>query len=166
MDAERADCRSHWRRLAAATIALALAIAAGSLACTDRSRSVVRLPVPETEWVGVASETRPGIWLSPGDSVRWSLPAGPARRLAGGYASLLAGDPPGRLQIRIAGEERAPRPTRLELSADPARWHGFSVELPKTGAPAELELAYENGDAGPTTRSIFLSEREREVDRG
>ena len=46
--------------------------------------------VPETEWVGVASETRPGVWLSPGDSVRWSLPAGPARRL-GREGSAFAG---------------------------------------------------------------------------
>jgi len=164
MDAERAHPRSRRRRRAAAvTLALALGVAAGSLACMDRSRRVVRLPVPETEWVGVASETRPGVWLSPGDSVRWSLPAGPARRLAGGYASLLAGDAPGRLQIRIAGAERAPRPDVLELSADPARWHEFSVELPKTGAPAELEVAYENGGAGPATRSIFLSEPSLEV---
>ena len=85
----------------------------------------------------------------PGDSVRWSLPAGPARRLAGGYASLLAGDPAGKLRIRVAGAERAARPGLLELSADPARWHGFSVELPKIGAPAELELAYEAGERRP-----------------
>jgi len=162
MDAERAHRRSRRRRRAAA-VTLALVVAAGSLACADRSRRVVRLPVPETEWVGVASETRPGVWLSPGDSVRWSLPAGPARRLAGGYASLLAGDPAGKLRIRVTGSERAARPGNLELSADPARWHGFSVELPKIGAPAELELVYVSGDAGSPTRSIFLSEPSLEV---
>lgn len=134
-----------------------LALAAFSLACGERSRRVVRLAVPETEWVGVASETRPGAWLSPGDAVRWSLPAGPARRLSGAYASLLAGDPAGSLALRISGGEPPARPG-LSLSADPSRWHEFSLELPATGSPAELALTYENAARGAKSRSIFLAE--------
>ena len=134
---------------------IAVALAALTLACEGRSRRVVRLPVPEAEPIAVASETRPGIWLSPGDSVRWSLPAGPARRLDGAYASLLAGDPPGSLRIRVSG---ADRPESVAVSADWERWHAFSVELPRSRAPRELELAYENDGPGAVPRSIFLAE--------
>jgi arylsulfatase A-like enzyme len=138
--------------------AVPLALATVSLACGYRSGKVVRLPVPEAERVGVASETRPGVWLAPGDAVRWSLPAGPARRLTGSYASLLVGDPAGNLRIRLAGAERPARPSRLPLSADPARWHLFSVVLPRSDAPVELELAYVNDEPAARTHSLFLAE--------
>jgi arylsulfatase A-like enzyme len=131
-------------------------MAGAALGCGDGSRKVVRLPfaVDGTERIAVASETRPGVWLSPGDSVRWSLPEGLPRRLAGAYASLLAGDPPGTLRIRFAG---ADLPART-FSADPTRWHAFTVDLPGRRAPAELELAYENDAPGAPRRSIFLTE--------
>jgi arylsulfatase A-like enzyme len=146
--------RARRRARSAAIIGLA----ALALSCGDRSRKVVRLPVPEAERVGVASETRPGVWLSPGDSVRWTLPAGAGRRLSGAYASLLAGDPPGGLRVRIRGAARPARPDRVALSVDPSRWHAFSVDLPKSDAPLELELAYENEGPEAGQRSVFLAE--------
>ncbi len=136
----------------------ALALAAGTLACGDRSRHVVRLSVPETEWIGVASETRPGCWLSPGDAVRWTLPPGPSRRLEGSYASVLAGDPAGSLRVAVTARGGSARETILPLSPSPADWHAWSLDLPETTAPEELEVAYRaDGPASPG-RSLFLTE--------
>jgi arylsulfatase A-like enzyme len=157
MGAERIRCRS--RRAVAGGM---LGLAALSIGCADRSRRVVRLPVPEPEWVGVAAETRPGVWLSPGDAVRWTLPAGPRRRLSGAYASLLVGDPAGRLDIGVSGDELSgagpAAPPTLAISPDPSRWHSFVVELPAAGAPVELALSYVNDGPGSGTRSLFLAE--------
>jgi arylsulfatase A-like enzyme len=132
-----------------------------SVACGDRSRFVVRLPLPpaETEWLAVASETRPGVWLSPGDSVHWALPPGGARGVVGGYASLLAGDPAGHLRVRIGGREV----DRVDLTPDPARWHAYAVAVPRSTSPAELELTYEIADSGGAPRSLFLAEPSFEV---
>jgi len=140
----------HW--------SIAATLAAVSLACGGRSERVVRLPVPEAEYVAVDSESRPGLWLSLGDAVRWSLPAGPARRLTGAYASILAGDPAGSLRIRISGAGTDVRANVLTLSADPALWHPLSLEIPGSGEPIELELAYENPGSGTPPRSLFLAE--------
>ena len=146
------------RRRRCAHWSVATALAAVSLACGGRSERVVRLPVPEAEYVAVGSESRPGLWLSLGDAVRWSLPAGPARRLTGAYASILAGDPAGSLRIRISGAGTDVRSNVLTLSADPALWHPLSVEIPGSGEPIELELAYENPGSGTPPRSLFLAE--------
>jgi arylsulfatase A-like enzyme len=155
MDADRA----HRRTPSAAAVAVAaLALMAGALACRGRSERVVRLPLPEAERVAVGPESRPGVWLSPGDAVRWSLPAGPARRISAAYASLLTGDPPGTLRVRISGAARPVSPSVLTLSADPAKWHPLSVKVPRSRVPLELELAYENAGSGTGTRSLFLSE--------
>jgi hypothetical protein len=141
---------AHW--------SVATVLAAVSLACGGRSERVVRLPVPEAEHVAVGSESRPGLWLSPGDAVRWSLPAGPARRLTGAYMSDLAGDPAGSLRIRISGAVPHVPSNVVALSADPERWHPVSVEIPRSGEPIELELAYENPGSGKPPRSLFLAE--------
>ena len=138
-----------------------LAVALFSAACGDRSRRVVRLPLPETEWLAVASETRPGVWLSPGDSVRWSLPPGAARGIVGGYASLLAGDPAGHLRVRISGRER----DRIGLASDPVRWHAYSIAVPRSSSPVELEMTYEIAAAGGAPRSLFLTEPSFEISR-
>jgi len=142
--------RAHW--------SIAGAIAAISLACGGRSERVVRLPVPEAEQYEVASESRPGVWLSPGDAVRWSLPAGPARRLTGAYASVLGPGPAGTLRIRISGAGRRERSSVLTLSEDPAHWHPLSVDVPRSGKPLELELGYENPGPATKTHSLFLTE--------
>ena len=134
---------------------VAAALAVVSMACGARSERVVRLPVPETEYVEVASESRPGIWLSPGDAIRWSLPAGPARHLTGGYASVIAGDPAGDLRIRISGAGRQVTNV-VTLSVDSARWHSLSAEIPRSSEPLEIELAYENSGPRPEIRSLFL----------
>ncbi len=114
--------------------------------------------MPEAEQVAVGSESRPGVWLSPGDAVRWSLPAGPARRLTGAYTSVVAGDPAGNLRIRMSGAGRNMSSNVLTLSADPARWHPISAQVPRSGGPLELEIAYENPGPGTETRSLFLAE--------
>src|SRR5262245_12282378 len=137
---------------------VAAVLAAVSLACGGRSERVVRLRVPEAEQVAVGSESRPGVWLSPGDAVRWSLPAGPGRRLTGAYASVLAGSPAGSLRIRISAAGRPVRSNALTLSADPARWHALSADVPGSGEPFELGLAYENPGSGTPPRSLFLAE--------
>jgi len=154
-DPPRAPETTH-RRWAHRSIATALA--AVSLACGGRSERVVRLPVPEAEHVAVGSESRLGLWLSPGDAVRWSLPAGPPRQLTGAYMSVLAGDPAGSLRIRISGAEPHVRSNVLTLSADPERWHPLSLEVPRSGEPIELEFAYENPGSWTPPRSLFLAE--------
>ena len=138
--------------------AVFLAAALLSLGC-HRSRRIVRLPLPETEWLAVASETRPGIWLSPGDSVHWSLPPGPTRWLTGGYASVLAGDPAGRLRVRLSGRER----DAVTLSPDSGRWHAYSIAVPRSAQPIEVELAYDGTGPGGAPRSLFLAEPSFEV---
>ena len=138
--------------------AAAVALAAVSVGCGDRSRKVVRLPVPETEWVAVASETRPGMFLSPGDTVRWSIPPGPARHVELAYASLLTGGPGGQLRVRTSAPGRAASEKRQGVSADATRWHPLSVGLPRSGEPLELELAYEHAAPAPETRSLFVAE--------
>ncbi|HEY1435567.1 MAG TPA: sulfatase [Thermoanaerobaculia bacterium] len=90
--------------------------------------------------------------------MRWSLPAGPARRLTGAYMSVLAGDPAGSLRIRISGAGPPGRSNVLTLSADPARWHPLSVEIPRSRQPIELEFAYENPGSWTPPRSLFLAE--------
>src|SRR5262249_53928933 len=137
---------------------VAAALAAVSLACGARSERVIRLPVPGAEQFAVSSESRPGVWLSPGDAVRWSLPAGLVRHLTGAYASVLAGDPPGSLRIRISGGRRTARASVLPLASDPAHWHPLSAEGPRSGEPLELEIAYESHAPGNETRSLFLAE--------
>ena len=151
----RAPETTHCRR---AQRSVAAALAAVSLACGGRSERVVRLPVPDAEHVAVGSESRPGLWLAPGDAVRWSLPAGPARRLTGAYMSIYAGDPAGSLRIRISGAGPHGRSSVQTLSADPTRWHPLAVEVPRSGEPIELELAYENPASGTPPRSLFLVE--------
>ncbi|HYX20326.1 MAG TPA: sulfatase, partial [Thermoanaerobaculia bacterium] len=133
-------------------------LAAVSLACGGRARRVVHLPVPEAEHVAVGPESRPGLWLSPGDGVHWSLPAGPARRLTAAYMTVLAGDPAGSLRIRISGAGRPGRSSVVTLSADPARWHPVSLEIPRSREPIELEIAYENPGSWTPPRSLFLAE--------
>jgi arylsulfatase A-like enzyme len=137
---------------------VATVLAAVSLACGGRSERVVRLPVAGAEHVAVGSESRPGLWLSPGDAVRWSLPAGPARRVTGAYMTVLAGDPAGSLRIRISGGEAPERSSVLTLSPDPERWHTIAVEVPRSGEPVELELAYEHPGSWTPPRSLFLAE--------
>lgn len=141
-----------------ASRSLAAALAAVSLSCGGRSQRVVHLPVPEAEHVAVGAESRPGLWLSPGDAVRWSLPAGPARRLTAAYMTVLAGDPAGSLRIRVFRAGRSERSSALTLSADPARWHPLSAEIPRSGEPLELEIAYENPGSWTPPRSLFLAE--------
>ena len=144
----------------ARSAAAAIAVSVLAVGCRGRTQSVVRLPVPveAVERVTVASETRPGVWLSPGDAMRWTLPAGPPRRVSGAYASLLAGDPPGSLRVRISGASKSARPDRVALAADPTSWHAFKVDLPRADGPVELELAYENAVPDAAGRSIFLAE--------
>ena len=137
---------------------LAAVLAAVSLACGGRSGRVVHLPVPEAEHVAVGAESRPGLWLAPGDAVRWSLPAGPSRRLTAAYMTVLAGDPAGSLRIRFSGAARSERSNVLTLSPDPARWHPLSVEVPRSAEPVELEIAWENPGSWTPPRSLFLAE--------
>ena len=144
---------------------VAVALAAVSLAC-GRSERIARLPVPNAEHVAVGAESRPGVWLSPGDAVRWSLPAGPARHLAGGYASVLAGNPAGSLRIRVSSAGRIVGSSDVKLSVNPERWHRFSAEVPRSREPLELELAYENLGPGTQTRSLFLAEPSFTVSSG
>ena len=136
---------------------LAAAIAAVSPACRGSER-VVRLPVAEPEYVAVGSESRPGVWLSPGDAMGWSLPAGPARHLTVAYASPLTGSPAGRLRINISRGGRQVRSSILPLSADPGHWHPLAAEIPRSDGPFEVMLAYENPDPAPTPRSLFVTE--------
>jgi arylsulfatase A-like enzyme len=146
------------RRRTRGVVVVALALAAAALGCRERSERVVRFPVPEAERVAVGPESRNGVWLAPGDAVRWSLPAGPSRRITAAYASLLTGDPAGRLRIQVSGAGRRVRADVRTLSADPTRWHPLSLKVPRSAEPLELELAYENPGPGTETRSLFLAE--------
>ncbi len=139
--------------------ALLLLLGAGAGACREGSKQPVRLPLPRTEWVARAAETRPGAWLSPGDAVEWDLPAGPARRLEGGYDSSLAGDPPGWLELAVSsgGGRALSWKSSVRLSSDAARWNRWSVELPGMPAAARLTLTYRDPKAA-ATRSVFLTE--------
>src|SRR5262245_57104086 len=91
-----------------------LRVAAGG--CGGRgSHRVIRLPVADGEWVAVGGETRPGLWLFPGDSVTWRLPAGPALGLQGGYL------------VPLPVEQKA---EVLEIAVEPA------TDKPVPGVPA------------------------------
>ncbi|HEY7113114.1 MAG TPA: sulfatase [Thermoanaerobaculia bacterium] len=151
-----------WRR------AVALLLAAGAAACEARPRRAIHLPAPAREWIEIAAETRPGTWLTSGDAVVWDLPAGPARRLDGGYATLLAGAPPGRLEVRMRPAEGAGTKKNagsrgvaidVPLSGDAARWSRWTADLPAASSPARLEITYRAAtSAADAPRSLFLTE--------
>jgi arylsulfatase A-like enzyme len=152
-----AEVRARRRRLALA-VALAVAVALAAPGCRGRSERVVRLPVPESERVAVGPESRPGVWLGAGDSVRWALPAGPSRRISSAYVSLLSAEPAGRLRIRVSAAGRPAREDFRTLAADPGRWHPLSLSVPRSAEALELELAYDNPAPGPGMRALFLAE--------
>jgi arylsulfatase A-like enzyme len=140
-------------------IAFLLLLLTSAGACRGGSKQPVRLPLARTEWEAKGTETRPGIWLSPGDAVEWDLPAGPARRLEGGYDSSLAGNPAGGLELSVSsGKGRASSwKAAVRLSFDAARWNRWSVVLPALPEQARLTLTYR--DPNPEApRSVFLTE--------
>ncbi len=146
---------SGWRH------AGAVLLAAGALACRDRSHRAIHLPVSSREWLEVASETRPGTWLTSGDAIVWDLPAGPERRIEGGCATSLAGDPPGRLEIRrLASDgEKGPAGAAIEvpLACEGKGWCRWAAELPAARSPVRLEIAYRAAEPD-APRSLFLTE--------
>jgi arylsulfatase A-like enzyme len=146
---------SGWRH------AGAVLLAAGALACRDRSHRAIHLPVSSREWLEVASETRPGTWLTSGDAIVWDLPAGPKRRIEGGCATPLAGDPPGRLEIRRLARagEKEPAGAAIEapLACDGKGWCRWAAELPAATSPARLEIAYRAAEPD-APRSLFVTE--------
>ena len=146
---------SGWRH------AGAVLVAAGALACRDRSHRAIHLPVSSREWLEVASETRPGTWLTSGDAIVWDLPAGPERRIEGGCATSLAGDPPGRLEIRLgarAGEKSGgARTIDVPLTCNGKGWCRWAAELPAAKSPARLEIAYRAAEPD-APRSLFVTE--------
>ena len=136
------------------------ALVAGSLGCRGAGR-VVRLPVPQPEWVSIAYETRPGCWLSEGDRIEWDLPPGPARRLEGGYGSALAGFPDASLEITL--RRTGPRASTLRrvvlpITPDPLKWGHWSASLPGTSGASVLEVAFRADSKAPLARSLFLGE--------
>jgi hypothetical protein len=138
----------------------ALLLAAGTWACRARSQQVVRLPLPETEWLTRGADTRPGGWLSAGDAVVWDVPPGASRRLEGSYDSSLAGPQTGRLELTLRPDERGAPAWRdsLPVSADAGGWNRWSVRLPPTEAAMRLEVAYRDANPGAAARFLFLSE--------
>jgi len=140
---------------------VAFALAAGSLSCGQRSRLVVRLPLPETERVTLASESRAGCWLSPGDSIQWDLPSAPRGRLEGTYSSTLAGGTGGTLELEISAVspgERRPWRTSVSLVSDSKGWRAWSVNLPRIPAPSRLRILWRKEQPGSRANSLFLTE--------
>lgn len=138
-------------------------MAAGSFACREGSRHVVRLPLPQTEELASDSETRPGSWLSSGDAVEWDLPSGPSRRVGGTYSASLAGVPAGRLDLSLDSAEpgdssRTLWRSKVNLAADPSRWRSWSRDLPRLAEPTRLRIAYRGPVPNSLTRSLFLTE--------
>jgi hypothetical protein len=138
----------------------AVLLAAGTWACRARSQQVVRLPLPETEWLTKSAETRPGCWLSPGDAVVWDVPPGPSRRLEGVYESSLSGQKTGQLDLALRAADRGAPKWRhsLSVSPDSSGWNRWSVQLPPTEAATRLEMTYRDATPGAAARSLFLSE--------
>ncbi len=136
-----------------------LLLTPGAWACRDRSQQVVRLPLPETEWVAKSAETRPGCWLSSGDAVVWELPPGPARRVEGVYESSLSGQGTGKLEIALRSDgQREPDWRRtLNVATDAGGWNRWSVALPSTRTAARLEITYR--DASSRRGPVSLSRR-------
>jgi arylsulfatase A-like enzyme len=136
-----------------------LLLAAGTVACRDRSQPFVRLPLPETESVTKSGETRPGCWLSPGDAVVWEIPPGPSRRLEGAYESSLSGQRTGHLDVALRPDEPGAAGWRRSVPVSPdAGWNRWSVQLPPTETATRLEMIYRDATPVAAVRSLFLSE--------
>jgi len=146
---------SGWRQ------AGAVLLAAGALACRARSHRAIHLPVSSREWLEAAAETRPGTWLTSGDAIVWDMPAGPRRRIDGGYLTSMAGDPPGRLEIRRLGREGSNEPAgavfAVPLSGGGTAWRRWTAELPASKSPGRLEIVYRAAEP-ESPRSLFLTE--------
>ncbi len=136
-----------------------LALVAGTAACRAGPHRFVRLPLPEIERLSAAAETRPGVWLSPGDSMSWDLPPGPACRLEGSWTSVLAG-PRRSLEVRLtsgpAGREIL-RDT-VVLRGDPAVWNRWRLALPELDAPAHLAITARDPGAESPEHAVFVAE--------
>ncbi len=110
----------------------------------------------------MGAETRPGCWLSSGDSVLWDVPPGPPRRIEGACGTALAGTPPGRLEIRLLAGGKGPAgaasPVAVTLTPAAKRWSSWAAELPGSGAPVRIEVTYRAESEGSAPRSLFLTE--------
>ena len=141
----------------ARSVAAALLFAAAGLACREGDGQRARLPLPESESIALAAETRPGVWLSPGDAVEWSLPPGPAARVSGGYASHLAGRAAGKLRLEVSSAGR-PRRSEIPLSSDPGGWRAWSGRIPARDESSTLRITWSNDGPGAAARSLFVNE--------
>ena len=144
---------------AAARRTAVLALVAGAAACRARSHRFVRLPLPEIERLGVAAETRPGAWLSPGDSMSWDLPPGPACRLESSWTGALAG-PWRSLEVRLTSRPggREILHDSVVLRGNPEAWNRWNLALPELSAPGRLEIIARDRDASSSAHSVFVAE--------
>ena len=111
------------------------------------------------ERLAAGGETRPGVWLSPGDAVSWDLPAGPACRLDGSWTSVLSG-PRRALEVRLAARPEGREMFRetVLLSGDPAGWNRWSVALPERDRATRLEIFARDPGSESPGHSLFVSE--------
>ncbi|HWC66168.1 MAG TPA: sulfatase-like hydrolase/transferase, partial [Thermoanaerobaculia bacterium] len=141
-------------------IPIALA-AAGVLLFARRPRPRVRLslPIGGGEYSSVGGGHREGTWLWPGESVRWTIPPGPAVRARLLYHLPVdwAAAGPEALVVRV-GSGAAPPETAeksaLARGAVEPRWSESSVAVPASASPRSLEVSVEGADAA---RPLFLA---------
>ena len=112
----------------------------------------------------MASETRPGCWLSHGDALEWEFPAGPSRERGRDLFGFARGGAAGRLELSLfLPGEPADREDRLALGAEPFRRSvgvGFLVAEPSP--PREAGPASDRSTVvpsrSPRRARLFLTE--------
>ncbi|MGE5276754.1 MAG: sulfatase [Acidobacteriota bacterium] len=141
--------------------AVFLALAGGFACRREASGPVARLRLPESESLTIGPETRPGVWLSPGDAIEWELSAGPPVRVGGSYSGTLMGPSAGKLRLEMLSASRKGRAVHsssVALSADTSGWRTWSGVIPEREKPSTLRLAWDNGEVPAAAHSIFLTE--------
>ena len=149
--------------------AILLALAGGFACRSQASGPVARLTLPESESLAIGFETRPGVWLSPGDAIEWELAAGPAVRVGGSYAGTLIGQNAGRLRLEILAASRQGPPvgsSSVALTADASGWRTWSGEIPERGERSTLRITWDNGESSGAAHSLFLNEPSLGTRRG
>jgi len=137
---------------------------AGFLACRGGSPSIsLPLRVDEPISSSVGGVNRKGVWIWPGERLRWTIPAGPAvsarlvfrlplEWLGGGEQKLVARVSSGGSAPSVAGS--------VALGAVPSfrggRWREEKVAIPATRTPRALEVSLE-GDLRDA-RPVFFAE--------
>ena len=114
----------------------------------------------------MSGETRPGLWLFPGDSVTWRLPAGSGLSLEGGYLVPLPAEQKDEV-LEVAVHPVADGPDsgspagagllrKFTLSPDPGRWQDWASRLPASSQETGLTVTFRS--VGSTQNQIFLTE--------